>query len=91
MTKEQNDKLMDAINNLMHSKECQDLKNLVMELSLSEHCNKGCYLNINPDVKRNIDWIGELCGWIHDTLNKDPKTKNGKTYKIRKALGYTYP
>lgn len=90
MTKEQNERLGNALDALYHSKEMQELKDLVIELADSEDCNGGCY-NIFPDVERKIDDIATTAGWIYDRLNGKPKRGMGKLQKIRKALGYTYP
>ena len=91
MTQEQNKMLQNAVNDLFNSQEIQKLRKLVIDLSLSEDCHKGSYMNVDPSVERNIDGLAEFCGWIHDTLNGEPKRGLSKKQKIRKALGYTYP
>ena len=53
MTKEQNERLGNALDALYNSKEMQELKDLVIELADSEDCNGGCY-NIFPNVERKI-------------------------------------
>lgn len=91
MTKEQNDKLRDALEKLYESAEWRNVHELVMELSESEENTKKGYLNILPDVERTIDHLAQTCGWIFDSINGIPKRGKSKTEKIRKVLGYTYP
>jgi hypothetical protein len=91
MTKEQNERLYDALNAVYKSKEMQDLVNLVMELRDSEECVQGSCYNIYPHVERAIDDIATRAGWIYDQLQGVPKRGLSKYQKIRKALGYTYP
>ena len=91
MTKEQNEKLYDALNAVHNSKEMKDLVNLVMELRDSEECVHGSYNNIHPHVARAIDDLATRAGWIYDQLDVVPKQGMSKNQKIRKALGYTYP
>lgn len=90
MTKEQNEKLYNAINAVHNSKEMKDLVNLVIELRDSEDCIQGCCNNIYPHVERAIDDLATRAGWIYDQLNGTPKRGMSKNQKIRKALGYTY-
>lgn len=91
MTKEQNERLGNALDAVYYSKEMQELKNLVMELRDSEECVHGSYNNIFPHIERNIDSLAETAGWIYDQLDGKPKRGLSKHQKIRKALGYTYP
>lgn len=91
MTKEQNDKLRDALEKLYKSAEWRNVHELVMELSESEENTKKGYMNILPDVARVIDHLAQTCGWIYDSINGIPKRGKSITEKIRKVLGYTYP
>lgn len=91
MTKEQNEKLYNALNAVYKCKEMQDLVNLVMELRDSEECVQGSYNNIFPNVERAIDDLATRAGWIYDQLDGVPKRGLSRGQKIRKALGYTYP
>lgn len=91
MTKEQNERLYDALNAVYKSKEMEDLVNLVMELRDSEECIHGSCNNIYPHVERAIDDLATRAGWVYDQLDGVPKRGLSKGQKIRKALGYTYP
>lgn len=91
MTKEQNEKLYNALNAVYNSKEMKELIVLVMELRDSEECVQGCCNNIYPEVERMIDDLALKAGWIYNQLDGEPKRGMSKLAKIRKALGYTYP
>lgn len=89
MTKENNERLEQALNNLYTSKEWVDLKNLVIELAETD--GGGGYMAIFPHIERSIDDMATTAGWIYDRLEGTPKRGMSRTQKIRKALGYTYP
>ena len=72
-----------ALDNLFKSAEYRKVCELTQELT-----DKG--LN-NPSLERAIDETLICRGaWIYDTINGIKRGK-GVLYKIRKAIGYTYP
>jgi len=84
MTREQEEKLLNALNALYACKEYRELKACVAE-------SKDTGLN-NPSIERAIDEILVCQGaWIYDTINGTPKRGKTLVQKIRKTLGYTYP
>ena len=73
-----------ALDNLYKSAEYRKVCELTQELA-----DKG--LN-NPSLERAIDETLICRGaWIYDTINGKCKRGKGLLYKIRKAIGYTYP
>lgn len=83
MAPEQEERLLNALNNLYHSEEYTELRNCVQELA-----DAGLD---NPTLERAIDETLICQGaWIYDTIKGKSR---GKTLvqKIRKVLGYTYP
>lgn len=83
MAPEQEERLLNALNNLYHSEEYTELRNCVQELA-----DAGLD---NTTLERAIDETLICQGaWIYDTIKGKSR---GKTLvqKIRKVLGYTYP
>jgi hypothetical protein len=73
-----------ALDNLFKSAEYRKVCELTQELT-----DKG--LN-NPSLERAIDETLICRGaWIYDTINGKCKRGKGLLYKVRKAIGYTYP
>lgn len=89
MTKENNERLNNALNALYESEEFKALKDLVIELRETD--GKGGYNAIFPHIERNIDCMVETAGWIYDSLEGEPKRGLSRRQKLRKALGYTCP
>lgn len=89
MTKENNERLNNALNALYKSEEFKALKDLVIELRETD--GKGGYNAIFPHIARNIDYMVITAGWIYDSLEGEPKRGLTNTQKLRKALGYTCP
>lgn len=89
MTKENNERLNNALNALYESEEFKALKDLVIELKETD--GEGGYCAIFPHIERNIDYMVETAGWIYDSLEGKPKRGLTRSQKLRKALGYTYP
>jgi hypothetical protein len=86
MTKEQENELLNALENVRNSKEYNRLVDIV---SYMEGEGIDC-----PSIERTIDEVLICRGaWIYDKLNGKPK--RGKSFtmiqKIRKVLGYTNP
>ena len=83
MAPEQEERLLNALENLYHSEEYKELRSCVQELT-----DTGLD---NPSIERAIDETLICQGaWIYDTIKGRSR---GKTLvqKIRKTLGYTYP
>ena len=76
--------LQTALDNLYKSAEYRKVCELTQELA-----DKG--LN-NPSLERAI-YETLICrgAWIYDTINGKCKRGKGLLYKVRKAIGYTYP
>ena len=89
MTKENNERLNNALNALYESEEFNALKDLVIELKDTE--GEGGYNAIFPHIERNIDYMVETVGWIYDSLVGKPKRGFSCTQRLRKALGYSIP
>jgi hypothetical protein len=86
MTKEQENKLLSALENVCKSEEYNRLVDIV---SYMEGEGIDC-----PSIERTIDDVLICRGaWIYDKLNGKPKRGKSLTMvqKIRKVLGYTYP
>jgi hypothetical protein len=86
MTKEQENELLNALENVRNSKEYNRLVDIV---SYMEGEGIDC-----PSIERTIDEVLICRGaWIYDKLNGKPKRGKSLTMvqKIRKVLGYTYP
>ena len=89
MTKDNNERLNNALNALYGSEEFKALKDLVIELRDTD--GEGGYNAIFPHIERNIDYMVETAGWIYDSLEGKPIRGLSRSQKLRKALGYTYP
>lgn len=86
MTTEQENKLLNALENVRKSKEYNRLVDIV---SYMEGEGIDC-----PSIERTIDEVLICRGaWIYDKLNGKPRRGKSLTMvqKIRKALGYINP